>query len=410
MKPLIISLLMAATAMAGPAQAQNAQPDAPIDDAARAAVVRSLGEELRRTYVFPEVAEQVSQELTRRERANAYDDAGTAQAFASRLTADLHEVGKDRHLGVYYSPDFAPPPRDGKPAAEQLEQAKTMAAQQGYGIRRVLRLSGNIGYLDIVGFGQPEAVAAAYEAAAQLLAGSDAVIVDLRSNGGGDPESVAQLMSHFFAEGDVRHINSIYNRPTDTTREYWTDRTVETRYTGPVFVLTSSDTFSGGEEFAYDMQTQKRGTLIGETTGGGLSRLPALLKQHQPELVIVELGGNDGLRGYPLNVMKQQLAQIVDTSRNAGAQVLLVGMQIPPNYGVRYTNQFRDTYTELAEQYDLPLVEFLLADVALNRELMQKDGIHPTAQAQEKMLDNVWSVLQPMLERLQPLSENGKNS
>lgn len=269
MKPLIISLLMAATAMAGPAQAQNAQPDAPIDDAARAAVVRSLGEELRRTYVFPEVAEQVSQELTRRERANAYDDAGTAQAFASRLTADLHEVGKDRHLGVYYSPDFAPPPRDGKPTAEQLEQAKTMAAQQGYGIRRVLRLSGNIGYLDIVGFGQPEAVAAAYEAAAQLLAGSDAVIVDLRSNGGGDPESVAQLMSHFFAEGDVRHINSIYNRPTDTTREYWTDRTVETRYTGPVFVLTSSDTFSGGEEFAYDMQTQKRGTLIGETTGGG---------------------------------------------------------------------------------------------------------------------------------------------
>lgn len=139
-------------------------------------------------------------------------------------------------------------------------------------------------------------------------------------------------------------------------------------------------------------------SVSGETTGGGLSRLPALLKQHQPELVIVELGGNDGLRGYPLNVMKQKLAEIIETSHDADAQVLLVGMQIPPNYGPRYTNQFRDTYTELAQQYDLPLVEFLLADVALKSELMQKDGIHPTAEAQEKILDNVWPVLQPLLE------------
>lgn len=138
-------------------------------------------------------------------------------------------------------------------------------------------------------------------------------------------------------------------------------------------------------------------SVSGETTGGGLARLPALLEQHKPELVIVELGGNDGLRGYPLNTMKQQLARIIETSRTAGAQVLLVGMQIPPNYGPRYTNQFRDTYTELARQYDLPLVEFLLAEVALNTKLMQKDGIHPTAEAQEKILDNVWPVLQPLL-------------
>ncbi len=150
-------------------------------------------------------------------------------------------------------------------------------------------------------------------------------------------------------------------------------------------------------------------SVSGETTGGGLSRLPALLKQHQPELVIVELGGNDGLRGYPLNVMKQQLAEIIETSHDADAQVLLVGMQIPSNYGLRYTNQFRDTYTELAQQYDLPLVKFLLAEVALNAKLMQKDGIHPTAEAQEKILDNVWPVLQPMLEQLQPVRESGKN-
>lgn len=139
-------------------------------------------------------------------------------------------------------------------------------------------------------------------------------------------------------------------------------------------------------------------SVSGETTGGGLARLPALLEQHKPDLVIVELGGNDGLRGYPLNTMKQQLARIIEISRAAGAEVVLVGMQIPPNYGPRYTNQFRDTYTELAQQYDLPLVEFLLAEVALNAKLMQKDGIHPTAEAQEQILDNVWPVLQPLLE------------
>lgn len=142
-------------------------------------------------------------------------------------------------------------------------------------------------------------------------------------------------------------------------------------------------------------------SVSGETTGGGLARLPALLEQHQPRLVIVELGGNDGLRGYPLNIMKQQLTRIIETSRAAGAEVLLVGMQIPTNYGPRYTNQFRETYTQLAAQYDLPLVEFLLADVALNPQLMQKDGIHPTAEAQEKMLDNVWPVLQSMLQKQQ---------
>jgi len=102
-----------------------------------------------------------------------------------------------------------------------------------------------------------------------LLAGTDALILDLRRNGGGEPASVAWLMSHFFAEGDERHINDIYERPKDQTRQYWTSGSVKTRYVKPVYVLTSSNTFSGGEECAYDFQTQKRGTLVGETTGGG---------------------------------------------------------------------------------------------------------------------------------------------
>jgi acyl-CoA thioesterase-1 len=140
-------------------------------------------------------------------------------------------------------------------------------------------------------------------------------------------------------------------------------------------------------------------SVSGETTGGGLARLPALLEQHKPKLVIVELGGNDGLRGYPLNVMQQQLVDIIEKSRAAGATVVLVGMQIPPNYGPRYTNRFRDIYKELAEKFELPLVEFLLDGVATDAALMQRDGIHPTAAAQEKILDNVWPVLQPLLVR-----------
>jgi C-terminal processing protease CtpA/Prc len=112
-------------------------------------------------------------------------------------------------------------------------------------------------------------VAAAYSAAMTVLSGTDALIIDLRRNGGGEPGSVANLMSHFFAEGDERHLNDLYYRAQDITHQYWTDPSVGPRYDKPVYVLTSGRTFSGGEECAYDFQTQKRATLVGETTGGG---------------------------------------------------------------------------------------------------------------------------------------------
>ena len=138
-----------------------------------------------------------------------------------------------------------------------------------YGLERVDRLPGNVGYLEVRGFGPTEFVGPAYAQAMALLSGSEAIIVDLRRNNGGRPESVAFLMSHFFPEGDTRHLNDIYDRPTNTTRQYWTDPSAGPRFSGPVYVLTSRRTFSGGEECAYDFQTQKRATLIGETTGGG---------------------------------------------------------------------------------------------------------------------------------------------
>jgi acyl-CoA thioesterase I len=138
-------------------------------------------------------------------------------------------------------------------------------------------------------------------------------------------------------------------------------------------------------------------SVSGETTDGGLARLPAALATHKPALVILELGGNDGLRGLPVASIKQNLLQMVTLSQAAGARVILAGIQIPPNYGPRYTGPFTSQYQEIAEDLALPLIPFLIDGIAQQPELMQDDGIHPTAEAQGKVLENVWPVLAPVL-------------
>ena len=131
-------------------------------------------------------------------------------------------------------------------------------------------------------------------------------------------------------------------------------------------------------------------SISGETTGGGLARLPDLLKRHRPQLVIVELGGNDGLRGYPVARMQANLEAIVDLCLKNNARVVLLGMEIPPNYGARYVNSFRAVFPTVARSRKVPLLPFLMRDVALDRKLMQRDGIHPTAAAQPKLLEAIW--------------------
>jgi acyl-CoA thioesterase I len=140
-------------------------------------------------------------------------------------------------------------------------------------------------------------------------------------------------------------------------------------------------------------------SISGETTGGGLARLPRELARHAPDVVIIELGGNDGLRGYPIQSIRENLSRMIELGRQAGGEVLLLGMQIPPNYGPRYTRAFADVFLEVASAHDVPVVPFLLENVALLPELMQDDGIHPRAVAQEIMLDTVWPFLVPLLER-----------
>ena len=138
-------------------------------------------------------------------------------------------------------------------------------------------------------------------------------------------------------------------------------------------------------------------SISGDTSAGGVARLPTLLTEHQPELVIIELGGNDGLRGQPPAQLQQNLAAMVQQSQKMGAKVLILGMQLPPNYGVRYTTAFAAVFATVAQQYATPLVPFVLEGVGGVPAMMQSDGIHPTAQAQPKLLDNVWPTLKPLL-------------
>jgi len=138
-------------------------------------------------------------------------------------------------------------------------------------------------------------------------------------------------------------------------------------------------------------------SITGETTQGGRTRLPKLLEKHAPAIVIVELGGNDGLRGLPLEVTRDNLSAMIEMSQAAGARVLLAEMRIPPNYGLAYTEKFNGAYTELAIQYNVVLVPFLLQDIALEPGMMQSDGVHPTAAAQPVILNQVWSELEPLL-------------
>lgn len=138
-------------------------------------------------------------------------------------------------------------------------------------------------------------------------------------------------------------------------------------------------------------------SVSGETSGGGLARLPSLLSTHKPDIVVVELGGNDGLRGHPIKLLTKNLSDIAALCQKLGADVLLLGMRIPPNYGSRYTDRFTAIYSAVATKYNLTLVPFFLDQVATKSEWMQADGIHPKAAAQPQLLENVLLHLQPLL-------------
>jgi len=165
------------------------------------------------------------------------------------------------------------------------------------------------------------------------------------------------------------------------------------REEGWVNLLTSAlDSF----EYPYRVVNA---SISGETTSGGLARLPQALESHDPAVVVIELGGNDGLRGYPTSTIRDNLREMVELAKNQSRRVILVGMQIPPNYGPRYTSSFFAMYQEIAGETQVTLVPFFLERVALVPGLMQDDGIHPTADAQPLLLETLWDYLEPLLSR-----------
>jgi CubicO group peptidase (beta-lactamase class C family) len=241
--------------------------DVTIDASARQEAIEGALKALNEAYVFPETAKKMEQSIRERMQRKEYDGISSALAFASTLTAHLQEVSRDKHLRVIFN-DGSRPMFGGGPDPAERERARMMSAKRNFGFEKVERMSGNIGYLDLRGFEPPDLSTDTAVAAMNFLANTDAMIIDLRQNGGGHPGTVAFISSYLF---DKRtHLNDLYDRVSSTTREFWTrDEVPGKRYAEPVFILTSRRTFSAAEEFTYNLKNLKRATVIGETTGGG---------------------------------------------------------------------------------------------------------------------------------------------
>lgn len=224
-----------------------------------------LCDQVTQHYVFPDVANEIVAVLRGRISENTYAAMDDDAEFAEAVTRDLQSVNGDKHLRLIHSVDLVPE-HDAFDQEAYREQAKLAS----YGFARVERLDGNVGLLDIRNLYDAALAGERATAAMTLVAEADALIVDLRRNGGGSPDMISLLCSYLFDE--PTHLNSLYWRATDTTEQYWTLPYVPgARFGGekPVYVLTSSFTFSGAEEYAYDLQARGRATIVGETTRGG---------------------------------------------------------------------------------------------------------------------------------------------
>ena len=251
--------------------AQPEQPDLTIDAATRTQVIDTILKRLNESYVFPDVAKKMEDSIREKVTKKEYDQITSAKQFATTLTNDLQAVSHDKHLRVRYSHQAIPergPRRE--PTAEEREQRKRDLTWMNHGFSKVERLRGNIGYLEFLNFMDEELGADTVASAMNFVNNTDALIIDMRNNGGGNPAMVALVCSYLFGAEPV-HLNDLYWREGNRTDEFWTRKEVAgKRYLNKdVYVLTSKRTFSGAEEFTYNLKNLKRATIIGETTGGG---------------------------------------------------------------------------------------------------------------------------------------------
>jgi hypothetical protein len=240
----------------------------PLDAAARQRVLDGVAANLKEYYVYPETAQKMVDALHSHQSAGDYDKVTDGDGFAMMLTRNLQDVSHDGHLHVMYAPYKLPPDRD-EPSPDDKARFRKDMERDNCGFRKVEILPGNIGYVKFDMFANPDVCGPTVVAAMGFLAHVDAIIFDMRENGGGDPAMVSFIASYLFDK--PTHLNDLYNRKEDKTTQYWTlpyvpgSRLAEI----PAFVLTAKRTFSGAEEFTYDLKTQKRATIVGETTGGG---------------------------------------------------------------------------------------------------------------------------------------------
>ena len=263
-----------AAAMVGSAllaQGPSAGPDLALDAATRSTVIDSLLKQLDDAYVFPETAKKMETDIRSRQKNGEYDSVTSSRAFAEKLTADLQSVSHDKHLRVRFSPDvIAVRPEHLEPTEAEKANQVRYSNFMNSGFEKVERMPGNVGYIKFNNFFDPEAGADTVAAAMNFVANTDFLIFDLRDNGGGDPAMVKLICSYLFGDKPV-HLNDLYWRRGNKTEEFWTIPTVPGKkyLDKDVYILTSNRTFSGGEEFTYNLKNLKRATIIGETTGGG---------------------------------------------------------------------------------------------------------------------------------------------
>lgn len=240
-----------------------------IDAATRATVIDGAVAALNDTYVFPEAAKKMEEAVRAHQQKGDYDAISDGDDFAKRLTDDFQAISHDKHLHVMFSPAALPDFDNQKPDPKREAEERKEMERMNCGFKKAEILEDNIGYLKFDFFADPGICGPTVVAAMNFLANVDAIIFDLRENGGGDPKMVAFVSSYLFAERT--HLNDLWTRKGDVTEQYWTEPYVlGKRLDGkPAFVLTSKNTFSGGEEFTNNLKVLKRATIVGETTGGG---------------------------------------------------------------------------------------------------------------------------------------------
>jgi len=247
-----------------------AQEDMPVDAAKRAEIIDSVTSTLNRAYVFPDVAKEMEQHVRELLKKHEYDTISSTNQFTQKLSEDLRSVSNDKHLNVsYFDDEYIEGYMNDTLTDEEEKRRLRMMAYENHGFNKVERLPGNIGYVDFTAFEDAGIAGATAIAAMNFVSNCDAVIIDLRQNGGGSP-SMIQLISSYFFDEPV-HLNSFFFRENDTVHQFWTQSYVpgEKMTDVELYVLTSSRTFSAAEEFTYNMKNLERATIVGETTGGG---------------------------------------------------------------------------------------------------------------------------------------------